>query len=58
MDYALTIKAFGAFFASYFGRVLTGTLRTIMTRLTGMILLAIAVEMIIVGAEALLPGLS
>jgi multiple antibiotic resistance protein len=45
------------FFASYFNKVLTQTMRVIMTRLMGMILLAIAVEMIVVGAKALMPGL-
>lgn len=46
------------FFASFFGKVLTDTMRTIMTRLMGMILLAIAVEMMFAGAKALLPGLT
>ncbi len=46
------------FFASFFGKVLTETMRVIMTRLMGMILLAIAVDMIFAGATALLPGLS
>lgn len=45
------------FFASFFGRVLTETMRVIMTRLMGMILLAIAVEMVFAGVTALLPGL-
>ena len=46
------------FFASYFGKVLTSTMRVIMTRLMGMILLAIAVEMVVAGAKSLLPGLA
>lgn len=46
------------FFASFFGKVLTDTMRVIMTRLMGMILLAIAVEMIVAGAKAVLPGLA
>ncbi len=46
------------FFASFFGKVLTDTMRMIMTRLMGMILLAIAVEMIVDGAKAVLPGLA
>ncbi len=46
------------FFASFFGKVLTDTMRVIMTRLMGMILLAIAVEMIVTGAKAVLPGLA
>ena len=46
------------FFASFFGKVLTATMRVIMTRLMGMILLAIAVEMVFAGVTALLPGLA
>ncbi len=46
------------FFASFFGKVLTDTMRVIMTRLMGMILLAIAVEMVTDGAKAVLPGLA
>lgn len=46
------------FFASFFGKVLTDTMRVIMTRLMGMILLAIAVEMIVAGTKAVLPGLA
>lgn len=45
------------YFASYFGKILTDTTRVIMTRLMGMILLAIAVEMIVAGSKVLLPGL-
>ncbi|MEM9344859.1 MAG: MarC family protein [Pseudomonadota bacterium] len=46
------------FFASVFGKVLSDTMRVIMTRLMGMILLAMAVEMIVVGAKAVFPGLA
>jgi len=46
------------FFASFFGKVLTSTMRVIMTRLMGMILLAIAVEMIVAGVKVVLPGLA
>ncbi|MEM6385873.1 MAG: MarC family protein [Pseudomonadota bacterium] len=45
------------FFASFFGQVLTDTMRVIMTRLMGMILLAISVEMIVAGMKAELSGL-
>jgi len=44
------------YFASYFGKILTATMRVIMTRLMGMILLAIAVEMIVAGSKVLFPG--
>ena len=46
------------FFASFFGRVLSNTMRVIMTRLMGMILLAIAVEMVLDGLKAILPGMA
>lgn len=46
------------FFASEFGKVMSDTTRVITTRLMGMILLAIAVEMIVAGATVLLPGLA
>ncbi|AXI48065.1 antibiotic resistance protein MarC [Sulfitobacter sp. SK012] len=46
------------FFASFFGKVLSDTMRVIMTRLMGMILLAIAVEMVVAGIKAVLPGLA
>ncbi|MFC5587143.1 MarC family protein [Nitratireductor kimnyeongensis] len=46
------------FFASFIGRVLSETMRVITTRLMGMILLAIAVEMIVAGVKAVLPGLA
>lgn len=45
-------------FASFFGKILSDTMRVIMTRLMGMILLAIAVEMVIAGIKAVLPGLA
>lgn len=44
-------------FSAAIGRRLSATLRVIMQRLMGMILLAIAVEMIAAGVKALLPGL-
>ncbi len=46
------------FFASFFGKVLSDIMRVIMTRLMGMILLAIAVEMVVTGAKVVLPGLA
>jgi multiple antibiotic resistance protein len=46
------------FFASAIGKVLSETARVITTRLMGMILLSIAVEMIVAGLTALLPGLA
>lgn len=46
------------FFASFFGKVLSDTMRVIMTRLMGMILLAIAVEMVVAGLSAVFPGLA
>jgi len=54
MDHVELTKAF----ASFFGKVLTDTMRVIMTRLMGMILLAIAVAMIVAGTTAVLPGLA
>ncbi|MDX2412008.1 MAG: MarC family protein [Woeseiaceae bacterium] len=45
------------FFASYFGKVLSDKMRVIMTRLMGMILLAISIEMVAAGAIKVLPGL-
>ena len=48
----------GLFFASFFGKVLSDTMRVIMTRLMGMILLAIAVEMMVAGCKVVLPGLA
>ncbi len=46
------------YFASFFGKILSDTMRVIMTRLMGMILMAIAVEMVVVGLKAVLPGLA
>jgi len=46
------------FFAAEFGKVLSDTMRVITTRLMGMILLAISVEMIVAGIRAVLPGLA
>ncbi|CUH75444.1 inner membrane protein [Tritonibacter multivorans] len=46
------------FFAGDIGRLLTATMRTIMTRIMGMILMAIAVGMVVAGLKALLPGLA
>lgn len=45
------------FFASAIGRLLSVRMRVVMTRLMGMILAAIAIEMVSDGAQALLPGL-
>ncbi len=46
------------FFAADIGKVLSNSLRAIMTRLMGMALLAIAVDMLVAGLRALLPGLA
>jgi multiple antibiotic resistance protein len=46
------------FFAAQIGKIMSQTLRTITTRLMGMILLAIAVDMIVAGLTKLLPGLA
>lgn len=46
------------FFAASIGKLLSARMRVIMTRLMGMILAAIAVEMILDGAKAMLPGLA
>ncbi|MFV0278031.1 MAG: MarC family protein [Parahaliea sp.] len=45
-------------FAGQIGKVLSQTMRVITTRIMGMILLAIAVQMIINGLSVLLPGLT
>ncbi len=45
------------FFAGDIGRFLTQTMRNIMTRIMGMILVAIAVGMVVAGLKVLLPGL-
>lgn len=54
----LGLMAIVFFFAGNIGRYLSVTARTIMTRLMGMILIAIAVGMVAEGAKALLPGLA
>lgn len=46
------------YFASAIGARLSATLRVIMSRLMGMILLAIAVGMLVAGLRALFPGLA
>jgi multiple antibiotic resistance protein len=46
------------FFASLIGKVLSDTMRVITTRLMGMILLAISVDMLVAGLAAVLPGLA
>lgn len=46
------------FFAPVIGAHLSATLRVIMSRLMGMILLAIAVSMMMAGIKSLLPGLA
>ena len=46
------------FFAAAIGKLLSAKMRVIMTRLMGMILAAIAVEMVFQGARAMLPGLA
>ncbi len=46
------------FFAAQIGAVMSNTMRVITTRLMGMILLAIAVEMMVSGITVLLPGLA
>lgn len=45
------------FFAAALGRVLTDTMRVITTRLMGMILLSIAVDMVTAGVSAIFPHL-
>ena len=45
------------FFASAFGKLLSARMRVIVTRLMGMVLAAIAVEMVFAGTKVLLPGL-
>ena len=46
------------YFASTIGHLLSTQMRVIMTRLMGMILAAIAVEMVLDGIKAILPGLA
>ncbi len=57
MGVVLAMLFFVLFLASYFGKVLSEAMRVIMTRLMGMILLAISVEMIVYGATVVLPRL-
>ncbi|MEM1276800.1 MAG: MarC family protein [Pseudomonadota bacterium] len=45
------------YFAAFFGKRLSDTMRVIMTRLMGMILLAIAIEMMTAGILKVFPGL-
>lgn len=58
--FAVVLLASGVVFAlaGVLGNHLTGTARVIMSRLMGLILAAIAVEMIFTGVKALLPGLA
>lgn len=53
----LLILGIALFFAAGIGKHLSATLRVIMSRLMGMILLAIATGMLATGLKALLPGL-
>jgi multiple antibiotic resistance protein len=46
------------FFAASIGKLLSAKMRVVMTRLMGMILAAIAVEMVFAGAKVMLPGLA
>jgi multiple antibiotic resistance protein len=54
----LAAMAVVLFYAAAIGAHLSQTLRVIMSRLMGMILLAIAVEMVLAGLAAILPGLA
>lgn len=54
----IAILAVVLFFAGSIGHLLSQTLRVIMTRLMGMVLAAIAVEMLVAGLSSLFPGLS
>ncbi len=53
----IAILAVVLYFSSTLGAMLTQTMRVIMTRIMGMILIAISVEMFVAGLKALLPGL-
>jgi multiple antibiotic resistance protein len=53
----IVILAVVLFFAADIGHLLSQTLRTILSRLMGMILAAIAVEMVVAGLTAVFPGL-
>lgn len=54
----LAILFFVLFFASSIGKLLSDTMKAITTRLMGMILLAISVDMITSGIKVVFPGLS
>jgi multiple antibiotic resistance protein len=54
----LALLGTALFFAGAIGALLSAKLRVIMSRLMGMILLAIAVSMLVAGVKALLPGLA
>jgi len=54
---ALLALFVATFFAASIGRLLSVKMRVVMTRLMGMILASIAVEMVFTGAKAMLPGL-
>jgi len=54
----LAILAVVLYFSAAIGHHLSQTLRTVMTRLMGMILAAIAVEMLVAGLTAVFPGLA
>ncbi len=53
----VAMLAVAFYFAADLGRILSASARVIMSRLMGMILAAIAVDMIATGLKALLPGL-
>lgn len=53
----IAILAVVLIFSSTLGAMLTQTMRVIMTRIMGMIPIAISVEMFVAGLKALLPGL-
>ena len=57
---AVVLTALGIvlYFSASIGARLSMTMRTIMTRLMGMILASIAVQMIVVGIQHLFPGLA
>ena len=54
----LTVLGIVLYFSASIGARLSMTMRTIMTRLMGMILASIAVQMIVVGIQHLFPGLA
>ncbi|MFV0299994.1 MAG: MarC family protein [Paracoccus sp. (in: a-proteobacteria)] len=54
----LAVLALVLFFAATIGRHMSQTLRVIMTRLMGMIVAAIGIQMIGAGLKAILPGLA